>query len=159
MRTAIVERRLDPSALLLEVVNAGNGAAILFIGTVRNVNDGKPVTGMEYSAYRGMAEKELESIAREAVARFDTNDIVVEHRLGVLVLGEVSVVIAVAHPHRGKAYDASRYVIEELKKRVPIWKLEHYVDGSREWVDPTRNVGRRASEVIGVVSAEGPARD
>jgi molybdopterin synthase catalytic subunit len=138
MRIEIVERALDPGALLREVANDANGASILFVGTVRNVNDGVPVTGMEYSAYRGMAERELASIAGEAVERFGTQDIVVEHRVGKLGLGEASVVIAVGHPHRGKAYDASRYVIEELKKRVPIWKLEHYVDGRREWVDPTR---------------------
>jgi molybdopterin synthase catalytic subunit len=89
---------------------------------------------MDYTAYRGMAERELADIVREASSRFDTTDIVVEHRLGTLALGEASVAIAVAHPHRGKAYDANRYIIEELKKRVPIWKLEHYVDGSREWV-------------------------
>ncbi|HXT17830.1 MAG TPA: molybdenum cofactor biosynthesis protein MoaE [Gemmatimonadaceae bacterium] len=137
MRTAIVERALDPAALLREVANDANGAAIVFVGTVRNVNDGHTVTGMEYSAYRGMAERELDAIAREAVECFGSDDIVVEHRIGTLALGDASVVIAVAHPHRGKAYDASRYVIEELKKRVPIWKREHYVDGRREWVDPT----------------------
>jgi molybdopterin synthase catalytic subunit len=92
---------------------------------------------MEYTAYRGMAARELETIAGEAVARFGTEDIVVAHRVGVLELGEASVAIVVAHPHRGPAYDASRYVIEQLKRRVPIWKLEHYVDGTREWVDPT----------------------
>lgn len=138
MRTAVVARLLDPAALLREVGNDANGASILFVGTVRNVNDGRPVTGMEYNAYQGMAEKELASIASEAAERFGTNDIVVEHRVGRLELGDASVVIAVAHPHRGKAYEASRYMIEELKQRVPIWKLEHYVDGRREWVDPTR---------------------
>ena len=138
MRTAVVARLLDPAALLREVGNDTNGASILFVGTVRNVNDGRPVTGMEYNAYQGMAEKELASIASEAAERFGTNDIVVEHRVGRLELGDASVVIAVAHPHRGKAYEASRYMIEELKQRVPIWKLEHYVDGRREWVDPTR---------------------
>jgi molybdopterin synthase catalytic subunit len=137
MRTAIVERPLDSAALLQEVSGDANGAAILFVGTVRNVNDGRAVTGMEYSTYRGMAERELEAVAREAAERFGTTNIVVEHRVGTLALGEASVVIAVAHPHRGKAYDASRYIIEELKQRVPIWKLEHYVDGTREWVDPT----------------------
>lgn len=138
MRTAVVERELDPAAALREVGNDANGASILFVGTVRNVNAGQPVTGMEYNAYQGMAEKELASIASEAAERFGTNDIVVEHRVGRLELGDASVVIAVAHPHRGKAYEASRYMIEELKQRVPIWKLEHYVDGRREWVDPTR---------------------
>ena len=137
MRAAIVDHPIDVHALLREIGGHHNGAAIAFIGTVRDVNDGRAVSGMEYTAYRGMAERELDTVAREAVDRFGTDDVVVEHRLGVLELGEASVVIVVAHPHRGAAYDASRYVIEQLKKRVPIWKLEHYVDGTREWVDPT----------------------
>jgi len=137
VRAAIVDHPIDVHALLREIGGHHNGAAIAFIGTVRDVNDGRAVSGMEYTAYRGMAERELDTVAREAVDRFGTDDVVVEHRLGVLELGEASVVIVVAHPHRGAAYDASRYVIEQLKKRVPIWKLEHYVDGTREWVDPT----------------------
>jgi molybdopterin synthase catalytic subunit len=134
VRTAIVSRALDPAALLAEVGSAANGAAILFVGTVRNVNDGRPVTGIEYTAYVAMAERELRAIAHEASARFGTSDIVVEHRIGQLTLGEASVVIAVAHPHRAPAYEASRYIIEELKRRVPIWKREAYADGTREWV-------------------------
>ena len=84
-----------------------------------------------------MAARELEAIVSEAASRFGTRDIVVEHRIGELGLGDASVVIAVAHAHRAPAYDASRFVIEELKRRVPIWKREQYVDGTREWVDPT----------------------
>jgi molybdopterin synthase catalytic subunit len=143
VRTAIVDRAIDVTSVMSEVAADYNGATIAFIGTVRDVNDGRAVTGMEYTAYRGMAERELEAIAREAVEAFATHDVVVEHRLGVLELGEASVLIVVAHPHRGAAYEASRYVIEQLKKRVPIWKLEHYADGTREWVDPT-NHGRPA---------------
>ena len=138
MRTALVDHPIDVAALTAEVAAGSNGATILFIGTVRDVNDGRAVTGMEYSAYRGMAEREMTDIAREASEQFDTPAIVVEHRLGSLELGDASVVIAVAHPHRGAAYAASRYVIEQLKRRVPIWKREHYADGTREWVDPTR---------------------
>ena len=145
MRTALVDRPIDVTMLASEVARASNGATVLFIGTVRDVNDGRAVTGMEYTAYRGMAERELSDIVREASEQFDTTDVVVEHRLGALELGEASVVIAVAHPHRGAAYAASRYVIEQLKRRVPIWKLEHYVDGTRQWVDPTRH-GSRAEQ-------------
>jgi molybdopterin synthase catalytic subunit len=87
-----------------------------------------------------MAERELGAIVAEAAERFDTPAVVVEHRLGALALGEASVAIAVAHPHRGRAYEASRFVIEELKRRVPIWKREAYADGTREWVDPTVRV-------------------
>ena len=134
MRTAIVERPIDSCALLTEVGNQHNGAAVLFIGTVRDLNDGAEVTSMDYSAYSGMAESELRAIASEAAARWQTQDIVVEHRIGSLALGETSVAIVVAHPHRGEAYEASRYIIEELKRRLPIWKREHYVDGREEWV-------------------------
>ena len=146
MRTALVDRAIDVTALVGEVASTSNGATVLFVGTVRDVNDGRPVTGMEYSAYKSMAEREMRDIAREASERFGTPDVVVEHRLGALELGEASVAIVVAHPHRGGAYEASRYVIEQLKRRVPIWKLEHYVDGTREWVDPTRQPAHAAPE-------------
>jgi molybdopterin synthase catalytic subunit len=145
MRTAIVEAPIDTSALTAEVARHANGATVVFIGTVRDVNDGRAVSGMEYTAYRSMAEREMADIVREACAQFGTSDIVVEHRIGMLELGDASVVIAVAHPHRGAAYDASRYVIEQLKQRVPIWKREAYVDGTREWVQAgsgNREAGR-----------------
>lgn len=137
MRVAVVSRPLDPSALLAEVASVANGASIVFVGTVRDVTEGRAVSGIEYTAYEAMAVRELEAIVTEAVSRFATEHIVVEHRVGRLELGEASVVIAVAHPHRAPAYDASRFVIEELKRRVPIWKREEYVDGTREWVDPS----------------------
>ena len=137
MRVALVNRALDPGALLREVSAPANGAAILFVGTVRELNEGREVTGIDYSAYVAMAQRELEAIAAEAAARFATPHVVIEHRLGTLAVGDASVAMAVAHPRRGAAYDASRFVIEELKRRVPIWKREHYVDGTREWVDPT----------------------
>src|SRR5262245_24791961 len=135
MRAAIVDRPIDVEALLAEVTRHSNGASVLFLGTVRDVNDGRDVSGIEYTAYRSMAELELRRIVEVAAERYDTLDIVTEHRLGVLELGDVSVAIAVAHRHRAAAFDAARFVIEELKRRVPIWKLEHYVDGTREWVE------------------------
>jgi len=139
MRSAVARRAIDTSALLAEVRRLRNGAVVLFVGTVREMNEGRAVTGMEYTAYEAMAERELATIVGEAVSRFGTDDILVEHRLGSLELGEVSVAVVAAHPHRAPAFDAARYVIEELKRRVPIWKLEHYADGTREWVDPTVN--------------------
>ena len=145
MRSTLTDGPIDTAALVAEVARAANGATLLFIGTVRDVNDGRPVTGIEYSAYRSMAQREMADIVREASERFDTADIVVEHRLGELTLGDASVAIAVAHPRRGGAYDASRYVIEQLKKRVPIWKLELYVDGTREWVGAA---GQRVAEPV-----------
>ena len=139
MRSALVTAPLDPARLLAEVADPANGAAILFVGTVRDMNEGRPVTGIDYSAYASMAERELARILDEAVSRFGTTHLVVEHRIGTLAVGEASVAIAVAHPRRAAAYDASRFVIEELKRRVPVWKREHYTDGTREWVDPTRS--------------------
>jgi molybdopterin synthase catalytic subunit len=143
MRSALTDQRIDTAALVAEVSREANGATLLFIGTVRDINDGRSVTGIEYSAYRSMAEREMADIVREASDKFATLDIVVEHRLGELAIGDASVAIAVAHPRRGAAYDASRYVIEQLKKRVPIWKLEHYLDGTREWVNAS---GQRVAE-------------
>ena len=137
MRTAIVRDPIDSTALLAEVASSANGATILFVGTVRETNDGRTVSGIEYAAYESMAIRELEAIAAEAGSRFGTVGVVVEHRIGRLALGETSVAIAVAHPHRAQAYDASRFIIEEIKRRVPIWKREEYVDGTREWIDPT----------------------
>ena len=137
MRTAIVNAAINTHQLLAEVAGDGNGAVILFVGTVRDVNDGQPVSGIDYSAYEGMAARELDAITREACERFGTMDVVVEHRIGTLELGEASVVIVAAHPHRAEAFDAARYVIDEIKKRVPIWKREHYVDGTRAWVGST----------------------
>ena len=142
MRAAIVERPLDPAALLREVESPASGAAVLFVGTVREVNEGRAVTGIDYSAYRAMAQREMEAVAAEAVERFGTTHVVVEHRLGSLGLGDASVVIAISHPRRAPAMDGARYVIEELKRRVPIWKREHYADGTREWVDPTAQVAQ-----------------
>jgi molybdopterin synthase catalytic subunit len=144
-RTAIVTRAIDAAALLAEVSSVGSGATSLFLGTVRDVNDGREVTGMEYSAYGAMAERELAKIAAEAAQRFDNAAIVVEHRVGALALGDISVAVAAAHPHRRQALDATRFVIEELKRRVPVWKREHYADGTREWVDPTGALARQAA--------------
>ena len=135
MRTAIVDHPINVAALLQEIANPRHGATVLFVGTVRDTNDGSPVSGLDYSSYTGMAEQELAAIVLEASERWDTSDIVVEHRIGSLELGEASVAIAVAHPHRAEAYEASRYVIEELKKRLPVWKREHYLDGRSEWVN------------------------
>lgn len=137
MRTAIVDDVIDVESLLAEVERDSNGATVLFIGTVRDENNGRPVTGIEYASYGPMATRELASICTEASERFATLDIVVEHRVGHLFVGEASVVIAVAHARRGSAYEASRYVIEQIKRRLPIWKREEYTDGTREWVDPT----------------------
>ena len=150
MYSALVDGVIDHVALCSRVSRSSNGATVLFLGTVRDVNDGRDVTGIEYTAYRSMAERELADIVAEAAARMGSSDIAVEHRLGELGIGECSIAVAVAHPHRGLAFDGARYVVEELKRRVPIWKREHYVDGSREWVRATSS---SASDLVDVGDA------
>jgi molybdopterin synthase catalytic subunit len=137
IRTAIVERPIDAAALLAEVADPSTGATALFVGTVRETNLGRPVTGIEYAAYTTMAERELAAIARDTATQYAPLRLAVEHRTGTLGLGDVSIAIAAAHAHRGPAMDAMRDIIEAVKARVPIWKREHYADGTREWVDPT----------------------
>jgi len=134
MRVSLVDRPIDVTALLAEASDESCGASTVFLGTVRDVNDGRAVTGIEYSAYRTMAEREMRAIANEASEMFGVTRLIIEHRLGTLRLGDISVAVIAAHAHRAPALDANRYVIEELKRRVPIWKLEHYRDGTREWV-------------------------
>ena len=136
----LVREPIDPMMVVRTVSTPANGAVLLFLGAVRQVNDGRDVTGIDYAAYEAMAQRELEAIVAEGVATFGSGDVAVVHRLGELAVEEVSVAIAVGHPHRDAAYALSRWLIEELKRRVPIWKREHYADGTREWVDPTGHV-------------------
>lgn len=137
LRIAVDSVPIDVNALLSVVSDAGVGAVSLFLGTVRDLNDGRPVTGIDYEAYQPMAEQELRTIAQEVSDATPGLRIAIEHRVGTLLVGDISVAIAAAHPHRAQALDATRTVIDTLKKRVPIWKQEHYVDGERAWVDPT----------------------
>jgi len=134
LRTAIVTEPIVPEEILADFPSLEDGACVLFLGVVRNHNQGKDVIGLGYEVYQGMAEKTLAVIAAEASHRFGSDRITVFHRIGELRVGEVSTAIAVATPHRGEAFEASRYIIEELKQRLPIWKREHYVDGDSDWV-------------------------
>ena len=131
---AVVDAPIDAARLLADSVSPGDGCALLFWGVVRQENDGRAVSHLEYQAYAQMAEREMHRIASEALERWGTGDIRVVHRVGRLDVGEASVAITVASPHRAEAYEASRYVIEQLKRRVPVWKREGYVDGDTAWV-------------------------
>lgn len=124
-----------------------DGATLLFLGMVRDHADGRPVTGMTYESYEEMAAPVLREIALEAAQRIGSDRVAVVHRVGDLTIGEVSVAIAVSSPHRAEAYDASRYVIEEIKKRLPVWKKEHYTDGAQEWVEGTVPPGAGATSI------------
>jgi molybdopterin synthase catalytic subunit len=134
MSASITREPIDAAALLASVPSASDGAVLLFLGVVRDHNQGRAVSALEYQAYEPMAAAELERIVAEAGERWAVGGISAAHRVGALKIGEASVAIAVASPHREEAYAASRYVIEELKRRLPVWKREGYLDGEREWV-------------------------
>ena len=136
-RSAVVSDPIVPAEVLESVGADEDGAVLLFMGVVRDHAEGRAVTGMRYDAYAEMAESVLAEIAGEAASRLGNDRIAVVHRTGELEIGEVSVAIAVSSPHRAESYDASRYVIEEIKKRLPIWKKEHYTDGEDQWVEGT----------------------
>lgn len=137
IHAAIVHDPIANEDVLEHVGAEEDGALLLFLGIVRDHADGRPVTGMTYEAYEEMATPVLREIALEASQRIGSDRVAVVHRVGDLAVGEVSVAIAVSSPHRAEAYDASRYVIEEIKKRLPVWKKEHYADGAKEWVEGT----------------------
>jgi molybdopterin synthase catalytic subunit len=137
MKTAyLTEREIDLELLIERVESADRGAVVTFLGTVRNHHAGREVERLEYSAYGPMAEIECERIRLEAEQQWGAA-VALEHRVGALGIGDVSVAIAAAAPHRDAAFAACRHVIEQLKRRVPIWKREHFADGTVEWVDPT----------------------
>ena len=133
--TAIVREAIDPAQVLSLIGADQDGASLLFLGVVRDHNDGRSVGGVRYESYEEMATQVLSDIVEEAAGAADTDRIAALHRIGELEVGEVSVAIAVSTPHRAEAYEASRYIIEEIKKRLPVWKKEHYSDGADEWVE------------------------
>lgn len=115
------------------VASPSTGGTVLFVGTVRNHTKGKAVVRLEFEAYAPMAVSEMRKIAAEAKSRWSADKIVIHHRIGVLAIGEIAVIIAVATPHRKAAFEACQYAIDTLKETVPIWKKEIFEDGE-VWV-------------------------
>ncbi|CAN5676825.1 molybdenum cofactor biosynthesis protein MoaE [soil metagenome] len=136
-RCHITREVIDPASLLTNAASPSDGAVLLFLGVVRNQNQGREVGHLDYEAYEPMARSVLEQILDEASGKWGIGETQVVHRVGRLQIGDASVAIIVAAPHRGDAYSASRYIIDELKKRVPIWKREGYQDGDSEWLPGT----------------------
>lgn len=127
----LTHHRIDVADLLAAVQAPERGGTCVFLGTVRNDAD---VTGIEYSAYEAMTFEEIERILSEAHERWPESQVMLQHRLGLIPVGEASIAIAAAAPHRDAAFAACRYVIEEVKQRLPIWKKELHGDGSAKWV-------------------------
>ena len=126
---------LDPAALRRDLIDTCAGACATFEGWVRNRNDGQPVDSLEYEAYAPLAEKEGERLLAEAREKFALLGAVCAHRTGHLRLGDLAVWVGVTAEHRGAAFDACRYIIDEAKARVPIWKKEHYTGGATAWIN------------------------
>ena len=127
---------IDHAALTEAVRRPDCGAVVTFLGTVRDLTDGKVTVALDYEAYPGMAEAKMAEIERETRQRWPVGDMRLVHRTGHLGVGEVSVAVAVSCPHRAQAFEACRFAIDRLKELVPIWKKENWADGSTEWVHP-----------------------
>lgn len=134
--TFLSEVEIDTARLAAAVAGAGRGAQVSFVGTVRNHQDGREVSELHYTAYGPMAEAQCRAIVDEAEARWPVS-VALRHRVGTLAIGDTAVVAVAAGDHREEAFAACRFVIEEVKRRVPIWKRERYADGTEAWVDPT----------------------
>lgn len=113
-----------------------SGAVVLFLGTVRNNTDGRKVNHLEYEAYAPMAERKMEEIGEEINEKWGIRRVAIVHRVGKLEIGEVSVAVGVASPHRRDGFEACQYAMDRLKQIVPIWKREVWEDGDAEWVKP-----------------------
>lgn len=145
---SISDKALDCDALKDALRRETAGACVTFEGWVRNHNDGKEVTRLEYEAYTAMAEKEGQRIVEEAVKRFDLDYAECVHRVGRLEIGEAAVWVGVSSAHRSEAFEACRFVIDEVKHRLPIWKKEHYADGDSGWVNCEACAGATVQDEI-----------
>ena len=139
-RFELAEARFDIEPLRAQLLHEAAGAYASFEGRVRDHNDGRPVLGLRYEAYAALAAAEGQRIVEEAAARFAITGVHCVHRTGELAIGDLAVWVGVSAAHRGAAFDACRFVIDEVKSRVAIWKHERYADGDVQWLHPDTTV-------------------
>ncbi len=142
MSAWLTDQPIDVGQLIAAVASEGAGGTVVFLGTVRRSPEDGDVATIEYSAYREMATAELDRIVAEAAARWPRARVDLRHRLGPVPTGEASVAVAAAAPHRAEAFAAARFVIDETKQRVPIWKRELFASGEARWVEGRQPAGR-----------------
>src|SRR5437870_11676662 len=147
MQTYLTRTPISLDSLLTEVAHGNCGGTCVFLGTVRNGPDEQGVTAIEYSAYEDMVDAEFGRLLADAHGRWPEARIAVRHRLGTIPVGEASIAIVAAAPHRAHAFEACRYVIEGVKQRIPVWKKELRADGSETWVDPSGRPTVRPSDL------------
>ena len=151
----IIDSEIDLATVFAQVQSETCGATVLFVGSTRKFTHGLETTQLNYDCYRELALKEMEQLESEAKETWPIERCIIVHRIGLVPLGTASVAVAVATPHRNEAFAAAQWLIDTLKVRVPIWKQEHWSDGTRKWIHPqsseTRNPVRnsigRASDV------------
>ena len=129
----LIREPIDPSEFFERSNDGTSGASVLFLGKVRKYSEGKEVSHLEYEAYEEMAERRIQALVDSVLQSWPLEGVQILHRLGRVDLGEIAVAIDVRSAHRSEAYLASRYLIEEIKHRVPIWKKEYFEDGASEW--------------------------
>lgn len=151
----VTEALLAGADLLPLLGGVADGAVLVFEGRVRDHNEGRPVVCLHYDAYREMADEVLGEIAAEAIRVTGASAIGVRHRVGSLTPPEVSLVVGVSAAHRRPAFEASSYVIEQLKRRLPLWKREEYADGTSRWLGGHTPPGDRDAGAPGLAQGEG----
>jgi len=124
---------IQPDALFDCICKPRHGAVVTFAGTVRDNSDGRTTVRLEYEAYAEMAEKKMQEVGEEIRQKWGIDDVAMLHRTGTLEIGEISILIALATPHRQNAFDACAYAIDRVKQVVPVWKKEIWTDGEEEW--------------------------
>src|SRR5246127_5445984 len=157
MRVEITDAVIPAAEIVAGIKAGSDGAVCVFDGIVRDNTRGRKTLYLDYEAYREMALEQMRALAGEAVAKFGVRDVALVHRLGKLGVGETSVLVVVASAHRGAAFDACRWLIDTLKKTVPIWKKEHFVDGA-VWADGEpfpAGIGVQGSSEVDAQSADG----
>ena len=132
----LTHNSIDTSAVLEAVRSPAAGAVVLFLGTARATTRGRQTRSLDYECYPEMAEKKLGKLAAEARSRFALIDAAVVHRLGHVEIGQISVAVAASAAHRGPAFEAGKWLIDQIKEVVPIWKKENWADGYSRWVHP-----------------------
>jgi molybdopterin synthase catalytic subunit len=132
----LTDRAIDTAAMLPQITDPKAGAVVLFLGTTREVTGERKTVALDYEAYHEMAERQLEKLEAEARRRWPVIECMIVHRLGRVPPAEASVAIAVSTPHRADAFAAGQWLIDSLKREVPIWKREEWADGTTEWVHP-----------------------
>ena len=145
--TYLTREPLSIDQLVARVSSPACGGTCVFLGTVRNGPEEDGVSAIEYSAYEEMVEVEFGRLVADAAARWPDARIAVQHRLGTIPAGDASIGIAAAAPHRAEAFEACRFVIEEVKRRIPVWKKELRLDGTEVWVDPSGRPTGKPSHV------------